>query len=407
MRYASRTRGTAGKESATWETHDIATEMLARGEDAILLTIGDTDFPTPPIIVEAAHQSLLRGRTHYSSSSGEKSLRETIARRQQEKTGRTVEADQVVVTQGAQNALMTAALCLLDVGDSVIVPEPLYSTYRGTIEIAGGELIEVGCPPETEFHLPLDRIAAAVTPRTKAIFLATPNNPTGAVYHRDELNALAKICCQNDLWLVSDEVYCDLVYEGEHVSPVTLPGMAERTVTIGSLSKSHAMAGWRLGWLVGPRQMAARAASIANCNSYGIPTFIQDAAVLALETFPAGVPALRQTYARRRERVGDALNLIPMLAARQPEGGMFIMVDVKGTGLSAGEFADTLVRETGVALLPADGFGSSAAYYLRMNLGVADEVLEEAVRRISAFTLRLRNARPSSDALLSHPAAAG
>ncbi|MGO4439182.1 pyridoxal phosphate-dependent aminotransferase [Rhizobium sp. RAF56] len=389
MRFASRTQRPAGKSVSAWDMHFIAAEKIARGEHAILLTVGDTDFASPSEAVVEAYDSLRSGRTHYTASVGEPPIREAIARRHRQLSGQVIDPDQVIVTVGAQNALFTAALCIVDPGDEVIVPEPMYVTYPGTIAAAGGKTISVRSPAENGFHPLIEEIEAAVNERTRAIFLATPNNPTGAVYTADELSRIGAICQKHNLWLVSDEVYGSLVYEGRHVSPSALPGMADRTVTIGSLSKSHAMAGWRLGWMIAPPELAERAGRLSVCSTYGIPTFVQDAAVVALNTYPDGLPDLKAAYTRRRERLCEQLNAIPGLSCRRPDGGMFIMLDIRATGMAAYDFAKGLVLEEGVATLPADDFGESAAGYLRINLGARDELIDEAAIRIARYAKNL------------------
>lgn len=396
MRYASRIHQIAGKASKAWAIHHMAVDKRARGEPVILLTIGDTDFASPEPAVAAVHDSLAAGRTHYSPITGGLPIREAIAQRHARNTGQAIDADQVVVTIGAQNALLTAALCLLDPGDQVLVPEPMYATYPGTIAAAGGEIISIRSPAENGFHPLINEMEAAVGPRTRAIFLATPNNPTGAVYTREELSAIAALCDKHDLWLVSDEVYDEIVFEGQHVSPSALPGMTERTITLGSLSKSHAMAGWRIGWMIGPQELAHHAGQLAVCSTYGVPTFLQDAAVVALEQFPHGLPELKAAYRRRRDRFCEQMEAVTSLSCHRPEGGMYVMLDARATGLSAYDFAKDLVLEEGVAILPADAFGDSAIGYLRINLGVADAELEEAALRLSRYAERLDQRRPVS-----------
>jgi arginine:pyruvate transaminase len=389
MRYASRTQQLAGKGASSWDMHFIGHHMLARGENAIILTVGDTDFASPEAAVATAYDSLRRGRTHYTASAGEPAIREAIARRHFHQSGQWVDPDQVLVTIGAQNALFMAAACIVEPGSEVIVPEPMYVTYPGTIAAAGGKTISVRSPAERGFHPLIEEMEAAVTSRTRAIFLATPNNPTGAVYTTEELSKIGDICKKHGLWLVSDEVYGSLVYQGRHVSPATLPGLAERTVTIGSLSKSHAMAGWRLGWMIAPPELASYAGQLSGYTTYGIPTFIQDAAVVALDSFPDGLPDLKAAYAQRRDRFCDQLNAVPGLSCRRPDGGMFVMLDVRATKLSAYDFAMGLVKEHGVATLPADGFGDSAIGYLRINLGAADALIDEAAIRIARYATSL------------------
>lgn len=396
MRYASRIKHVAGKASNAWDIHMIAKEKRTRGEHAILMTVGDTDFASPDVAVAAVHESLAVGRTYYTPSAGGRPMREAIARRHAHKTGQVIDADQVVVTIGAQNALLTAALCLIEPGDQVLVPEPMYVTYPGTIAAAGGEVISIRSPAQNRFHPLIEEMEAAINPRTRAVFLATPNNPTGAVYTMEELSSIASLCQKHDLWLVSDEVYGDLVYEGRHVSPSVLPGMAARTITISSLSKSHAMAGWRLGWMIGPRELAQHAGQLALCSTYGVPTFLQDAAVVALEQFPDGLPEVQAAYRRRRDRLCERLEAVHLLSCPRPEGGMFVMLDTRATGLLAYDFAMGLVLEEGVATLPADGFGESTTGYLRINLGVADAEIDQAALRIARYAERLGRHRAVS-----------
>ncbi|WP_407121382.1 pyridoxal phosphate-dependent aminotransferase [Bradyrhizobium sp. STM 3561] len=367
----------------------MAVEKQARGERIILMTVGNTDFPSPEPAIAAVHDRLAAGRTHYSPSAGGRPIREAIARRHTRNTGQAIDADQVVVTIGAQNALLTAALCIVESGDQVLVPEPMYATYPGTIAAAGGEIISIRSPARNRFHPLINDMEAAIGPRTRAIFLATPNNPTGAVYSRDELLAIAALCRSHDLWCVSDEVYGELVYEGRHVSPSVLPGMADRTIIISSLSKSHAMAGWRVGWMISPQELAKHAGQVALCSTYGIPTFLQDAGVVALEQFPNGLPELKAAYRRRRDRLCDWMEAVPVLSCHRPEGGMFVMLDARATGLSAYDFARGLVLEEGVAILPADDFGDSATGHLRINLGAADVEIEEAAQRLSRYAERV------------------
>lgn len=394
MRFASRIQPAAPSERSSWDIHGVAVDMMAAGEEVIVLTVGDSDFASPTAAVDAVADSLARGRTYYTASAGDETLRAAIARQQSRVNGREIAADQVIVTVGAQNALLIAAVCLLDPGDEVIVPEPLYSTYPGTLALAGARTIAVASPAANGFHPLIDGIAAAVTARTRAVFLATPNNPTGAVYTQQELRRIGDICKKHDLWLVSDEVYATLAYDGPHASAGSLADLAERTVTIGSLSKSHAMAGWRLGWMVAPPALARHAERVSTYVTFGIPTFIQDAAVVALETQPEGMPELKAAYDRRRRLFCDRLLNVPGVVPHRPEGGMFVMLDIRRSGLAAYDFAMELVREERVAVVPAEDFGASALGYLRVNMGAADEVIEEAAARIAkyAFALHERKA---------------
>jgi len=239
------------------------------------------------------------------------------------------------------------------------------------------------------FHLDLEALAAAVTPRTRAILINSPHNPTGAVMTRHEVETVAELCRRHDLWLISDEVYATLLYEGEHHSPAGLPGMGERTVTVASLSKSHAMTGWRVGWLIGPPTLAEHAVKLALCMLYGSPPFIQDAAMVALGMGQGELAPMRERYQRRRDAVCRRLAGLPGLACTRPKGGMFVMLDVRRTGLSAATFAARLLAEEGVCVLAGDAFGGAAAGHVRLSLTAADERLAEACNRIGRFAFRL------------------
>jgi arginine:pyruvate transaminase len=388
-RFAARVAGLGGAEAAAWDIHVEAVRRRAAGEDVILLSVGDPDFPTPASIVAAAKDSLDRGRTHYAEIAGQKPLREAIARHQTALTGQAVDPGEVVVLAGAQSALFTACQCLLQPGDEVIVPDPMYVTYPATVAATGAALVRVPLVAERGFHLDLPALAAAVGPRTRAVLVNSPHNPTGAVMTRHEVETVAELCRRHDLWLISDEVYATLLYEGEHVAPAGLPGMAERTVTVSSLSKSHAMTGWRVGWLIGPPALASHAANLALCMLYGSPPFIQDAATAALTLGQGELAPMRERYRRRRDAVCRRLAGLPGLACTRPKGGMFVMLDVRRAGLAAEAFAARLLAEEGVCVLAGDAFGGGAAGHVRLSLTAPDERLAEACNRIGRFAFRL------------------
>src|SRR5580704_3124615 len=252
MKYSSLVERLQGKRTSAWEIHHAAQQALERGEDVIILSVGDPDFATPEVIVERAVSALRGGDTHYAEVVGRLPLRAAIAKEFVRQTGCHADADNVIAVAGAQNGLFATSLCLCEAGDEVIVPEPMYLTYEASVRASGATLVPVAVDPSRGFHLDCAALEAAITPRTKAIFFATPCNPTGVVMPRADLERIAQLARQHDLWVLSDEVYGDLTFEREHVSIASLDGMAERTVTIASLSKSHAMAGWRVGWVIGP-----------------------------------------------------------------------------------------------------------------------------------------------------------
>lgn len=393
MRFSPLVERIAGEGSRAWQIHFQATQRQRRGEEVIVLSVGDPDFGTPSPIVERAVEALRAGRTRYTPISGEPELRAAIARWHERLTGLAVDPEEVVVTAGAQNGLFLSSLCLLAPGDEVIVPVPMYVTYEAVFEASGAKAVTIACPPEAGFHPDPAAIAAAVTERTRAVYLNTPHNPTGAVLSRAELEAICETCRRHDLWLVCDEVYAALTFEAEHLSPCALPGMAERTVVISSLSKSHAMTGWRAGWMIAPSGLARHAHDLLLCSLYGLPGFVQDAAVFALEQAGEELAEMRALYRRRRDLVCDALAEVPGLLARKPEGGMFVMIDVRGTGLSSQDFAQGLLDRQAVSVLPGEGFGAVAAGHLRLSLTASEEVLAEACRRIAAHATEVQSAR--------------
>ncbi|WP_341319032.1 aminotransferase class I/II-fold pyridoxal phosphate-dependent enzyme [Paraburkholderia sp. IMGN_8] len=390
MKYSNLVERLQGKRTSAWEIHRVAQQALAAGEDVIVLSVGDPDFATPAPIVERAVEALRGGDTHYSAVSGRDPLRAAIAEEHARTTGCAVSAANVILTAGAQNGVFAASLCLCEAGDEVIVPEPMYLTYEACVRAAGATLVPVPVDPARAFHLDCDALEAAVTPRTKAIFFATPCNPTGVVMPRADLERIALLACKHDLWVLSDEVYAELTFEREHVSVAALPGMAERTVTLGSLSKSHAMAGWRVGWAVGPAVLIEHMGRLALAMLYGLPGFIQQAALTALQNKAPIVAEMREIYRRRRDVVFERLHRVPGLRCLLPEAGMFMMVDVSGTGLDTVDFTWQLFHAQGVSVLDASAFGETADGFVRLGFVVDEARLVDACERIAAFVRGLR-----------------
>lgn len=385
MRFSSLVERIGGEGAAAWDIHTRAVERRRKGEDIILLSVGDPDFDTPAPIVAAAIESLHRGRTHYMPIIGEPALRQAIAAAHARASGQPVGPENVAVVAGAQCALFCAAMCILDEGDEIVVPEPMYVTYEALLRAAGARIVRVPLPAPRHFAVDPADIAAAITPRTRAILMNSPHNPTGAMVTAGQWQAIAELCRAHDLWLLSDEVYAALTYDGEHVSPGALPGMADRTVTINSLSKSHAMSGWRLGWAVAPADLIPHISNLALCMLYGCPGFIQDAALAALRSPPPEIEGMRAAYRARRDLVYRRLSQVAGLACHLPAAGMFMMVDVRGTGQGAQEFSRGLLDAQGVSVLAGDAFGPSAVGHVRLSLGTPDAVLEDACDRIVAY----------------------
>ncbi len=385
MRYSPFVQRISGESVSAWDIHYAAIEARGRGEDVIVLSVGDPDFATDPRISAAASAALEQGDTHYTHVLGRPALREAIAAKQRRLLGIDVGADNVALVAGAQNGLFATSLCLFGSGDEVLVPEPMYLTYEACIHASGARLVGVEQPAANGFRLTAAALEAALSDKTRGIALATPCNPTGNVYSREELEAVAEVARKHDLWVISDEVYGQLTYDRQHLSIASLPGMAERTVILNSLSKTHAMTGWRVGWVVGPQALVGHLDNLLLCMLYGLPGFVQEAALKALELDEEVVNSAREVYRRRRDLVVAGLGQVHLLDCREPEAGMFMLVDVRRTGLSSMDFAWQLFRATGVSVLDAQAFGASAEGFVRISFTVADEVLKDACQRIAGF----------------------
>ena len=393
MRYSDLTQRIAGEGAAAWKIHDRALELRGQGVDILLLSIGDPDFDTPRPIVQAAIDSLLAGDTHYPEVRGSRGLRDSIARRHRQRSGQAVDAEQVIVMPGAQCAVYSVAQCLLDPGDEVIVAEPMYVTYEGVFGAIGAKVVPVAVRPENGFRVNPADVATLITTKTRAILLNSPNNPSGASLSLMIWQELATLCIRHDLWLISDEVYSELLYEGEHISPASLPGMAERTATLNSLSKSHAMSGWRVGWVIGPTLLADHLEHLSLCMLFGLPEFVQKAAQQALDSDLPEVALMREEYRQRRDLVCASLGECPGLRPIRPDGGMFVMVDIRQTGLCAQRFAERLLEGYGVSVLAGEAFGPSAAGHIRIGLVVDQRKLADACQRIALCASHLLEAR--------------
>ncbi len=381
MRFAALVGRVSGEGAAAWRTHYEAVAARDRGADVIILSVGDPDLETPVPVTEHAIARLRAGDTHYVPAAGRLAVREAIARAHVRRCGQQVSAENVVYLAGAQNALFVSSLCLAGPGDEVLTFEPLYPTYPATIEVSGARLVRV--PPTADCRPDLAALAAHIGPRTRALLWASPNNPSGVVLNEDELAGIAELARQHDLWLIVDEVYAGLAPGGR------VPGLGarlpERVVTLGSLSKSHAMTGWRAGWLVGPRELALHAEHVAMCMLFGLPGFIQEAAIAALELADHAEARIRAYCSARQARFAAGIAGIPGLRPLPPEAGMFMLIDVSGTGLCGAEFVHQLYAAQGVSVMDGAAFGASIAGCVRVCFATDQATLDRACERLRQF----------------------
>lgn len=387
MQPSTRIRAIFDGGSDGWEILGKARARQRAGQPVLNLTIGEHEDPTPPRIIEAMAEAARAGHTRYSAFTGSPELRAAIAARAASRTGWPTTPDEVIVTAGGQAALLASFLATLDPGDAIVIVDPYYATYPGTIRTVQGVVRTVPALPDAGFQPDLEALAEACR-GARTLLINSPHNPTGAVYTRETMEAVRDIVLANDLWLISDEVYDGMVWRGEHLSPRGLPDMAERTIVIGSVSKSHAMTGFRLGWAVGPRGIIDLMGDYALNATYGLPGFIQEAGLFALTQGGAEEDDLMATFRRRRDLAVRRLSGRNGVRLAAPDGAMYVMLDVRSTGLSGEAFAEALLEAEGIAVMPGESFGDAAAGHLRVALTVRDDELGEALDRIADFAER-------------------
>jgi aspartate/methionine/tyrosine aminotransferase len=371
----------SGDGSDAWVTHYQAAAARARGEDVIVLSIGDPDLEAPRVVIDRAIEGLRAGDLRYTPASGRLRLLEAIAAAHRGRTAQAVSHENVVYLAGAQNALFVASMCLAGPGDEVITFDPMYATYPATIEVSGARMIRAATG--AGFRPDIGVLESLVSPRTRAIVWTTPSNPSGVIINQDELNAIAEIARRHDLWLVSDEVYAGLAPGGRVPSlSATLP---ERVVTLGSLSKSHSLPGLRAGWLIGPRELVRHAESLAMCMLFGLPGFIQEAAIAALSVAAEAEHRIRELCNTRRDRMLAGLRGIHGIQPIVPEAGMFMLVDVSDTGLSASEFMRALYKQQRVSVMDGAAFGHRTRQFVRICFATEEATIDAASARIRQF----------------------
>jgi len=370
---------------------DIAATM----KDVISLGIGEPDFVTPPDILETGIAALRRGETHYTSNSGAIELRRALSAHLQRLYGLSYDPEaELLITVGVSEALYLALTAILDPGDEVIVPQPCFGAYTAEVLLAGGVPAPIATKVENNFQVTGAEIAAQITPRTKAILIGYPNNPTGAVMSRERLLEIAALAEQHDLIVVSDEIYDRLVYApmrgdggAQHTCFPSLPGMQARTILLGGWSKAYAMTGWRIGYAAAPAELSAALRKVHQYTIMSAPTMAQAAAVEALLHGAEHVEAMRQEYDRRRRLIVSGFNAIG-LTTFEPQGAFYAFPSVAASGMSDEEFAETLLQEERVAVVPGNAFGAGGAGYVRCCYATAYEQIEQALERMQRFLRR-------------------
>jgi len=374
------------KPSGIRRFFDIAATM----KEVISLGIGEPDFDTPRPVIEAGIRALEAGHTHYTSNAGIFELRKALAANLERLYGVSYDpGEEVLITVGGSEALYLSTTALLDPGAEVIIPTPCFVAYQAEVFLAGGVPVEIPCRMEDNFDIDPARIEAVITPRTRAILLGFPNNPTGAVASRDRLLEIARIAEKYDLIVISDEIYDRLVYGGHrHVCFPALPGMRERTILLGGFSKDYAMTGWRIGYACAPASILRGLLRIHQYTVMSAPTIAQEAAVVALEDRDEAVMMMVEEYDRRRRFLVPELNRIG-LPTVEPKGAFYAFPKVSVTGLNDETFATRLLNEEHVAIVPGNSFGAGGEGFCRVSYATSYEKLEEALRRIERFVNRL------------------
>ena len=360
-----------------------ANKMQAAGEKIIHLEIGRPDFDTPQKIKDAANASLAAGHVFYTSNYGHPGLRKAIAKKMTEKNHVPYDESEVMTTIGVCMGTYSAMASLLEEGDEVLVPNPVWLNYIHVPTSLGAKPVTYSLKEANNYQIDLEELESLITDRTKMLVIVDPSNPTGGAFSRETLEAVAEIAIRHNLIVISDEIYEQLVYDGaEHVSIASIPGMKERTITLGGFSKGYSMTGWRLGYICAPREVIQACVRLAQYTTVCAPSFVQEAGIVALEECDEDVELMRQEYQRRKDYVVKALNEIDGISCNNPRGAFYIFVNIKSLGMTSVEVANYLLDNCKIALVPGSAFGSEGEGYIRISYATSYEDLVEACDRI-------------------------
>ena len=390
MRPLARRLERLGTETA-FEVLAKARALEATGRSVIHLEIGEPDFDTPPSIVAAGAAALEGGETHYTASVGITELREAIARSLGERRGLAVDPANVIVTPGAKPIMFYALLALLEPGDEAIYPDPGFPIYSSMISFAGARAVPLPLREANDFAPDVDELRGLITERTKVLVLNSPHNPTGGVLDPATVREIAQMAVERDLWVLADEIYAEILYDGTHRSILAESGMAERTVLLDGFSKTYAMTGWRLGFGVFPRPLVDPVAKLVTNSVSCTATFVQRAGVAALATRPPEIEAMLAAFRRRRDAVVVGLNAIDGITCRLPHGAFYVFPNITALGRGdSATVAEELLADAGVATLAGTCFGAQGEGYLRLSYANSLEKINEAIARIAGWTLSAR-----------------
>ena len=374
---------------AKWDLHLAARDRIAAGADIIEMTIGEPDVPVPAELMDHSIASMRAGRTGYSDGRGELNLRRALAESYSNSRGREFEPDNFLCFPGTQTALFAAMMGVAQHGDEVLVGDPMYATYEGVVAASGAKMVPVPLKPENGFRMQAADVASRITPRTRALLLTSPHNPTGAILRQSDLLALCELARIHDFWILSDEVYEQLVFDGaEFVSPLSLPDYADRVIAVSSISKSHASPGFRSGWCVGPKAFCDALLPYSETMLFGNQPFIADMTELAIREGSSVSSGMRQRFSRRAQLLADRVEAETALQVHRPEAGMFAMINVAATGLTGDAYAWDLL-ENGVAVMPGSAFSDSLTSWVRVALTIEDAEFETALNRLISHTQTL------------------
>ncbi|MFM8745272.1 MAG: pyridoxal phosphate-dependent aminotransferase [Aestuariivirga sp.] len=390
MNFAKVTARLSGLGSEKWAVHIEGRRRASDGRPMIFLSIGEPDSPPPATILEEAARQMQAGRIRYAEGRGEANVRRALAGLYTRQTGRAIHENQFIYLPGTQTALFAAMMTVVDEGDEVLMADPYYATYEGVIAAAGGIPAPIRVDPDQGFHLKATDLEKAITPRSRVLLMNSPSNPTGAVFTRAEIEKIGAVCERHDLWIVSDEVYATMTYgNAVFASPFDVPALEKRTIVVSSISKSHAVPGFRSGWIAASAEFCERCIPVTETMLFGSQPFLEDATAFALGHHFAEVDAMKRNYEARARALVKALGSSRKVSARMPEGGMFVMIDVRKTGLTGEAFAWRLLEEEDVVTMPGESFGAGGAGHLRVALTVGEDEITEACRRIARLAERI------------------